>query len=689
MTALSKPNVKLARARAVAQQGFRDVEGKQLPFSARGVRLGEAGVAVPLLFETTWGMMIVMLIAFATNFAFGVVGDNWRARPRSPAWNMRCTLGPWEFFYPPLNNGTFFATGGAEDGMARARDQSELDNAACASLVVSVVLVLFMYWLDFQEQRVAKRVDKAFLTASDFAVEVRDLPLNACDAKEVSSFFGQFGEIAYVELAFASSEFSKLKQQWEKLAPEHAELKADGKQTAKLAAIAADLAALEEKMSSLKRAPRERGLGIAFVVFNEERARRKAIVAHKASVSRFLLRVLTCGCCGKVPKFRGKFMLTVLPAPEPMDVFWENLHVPRRRLRVRATIGVLGAVAVAMPLAFLLASAENRTEEISDAVVAKAHELHSEAGALAAKSEEEVIKQVVTQLKGLALKPITGVLTWSSTRLTQLEHRWTRTDYEQSLYFKAAIGILLNEALGAMIAGWNQPITADDWEGVLPSPNPPYPTFGWFESTDSVMASQYATIAASLLVVAYELLQPNMLVNRYVRARFAKSQARLDALWSPQQAGMGDYYLTLTTVVALGVICTLASSVPATATSCARYLANIARSLSTAPAIPPCSCRWPGHASCLPDLRTATLPPLLCEQIYAAPRLFEPAGAQRRPLHHLPAISRARDVHFAVRAAPAVRRLVRARPHEPARPTASRRRSICHECNAWRDRGQQ
>ncbi|KAJ1627727.1 hypothetical protein T492DRAFT_172237 [Pavlovales sp. CCMP2436] len=69
------------------------------------------------------------------------------------------------------------------------------------------------------------------------------------------------------------------------------------------------------------------------------------------------------------------------------------------------------------------------------------------------------ISIVLSWLKGFLLKPVSGALAWTVVRLTRAEHRYTRTDYEQSLLFKVALIIVLNEALsslftGGAISGW-------------------------------------------------------------------------------------------------------------------------------------------------------------------------------------------------------------------------------------------
>jgi hypothetical protein len=209
------------------------------------------------------------------------------------------------------------------------------------------------------------------------------------------------------------------------------------------------------------------------------------------------------------------------------------------------------AASIATPLAFVLAYAENeagvwtnRLQETTD----------RQGSSVLSEVEASLIEQGVTQAKGLLIKPITALLSWMAVSLTRYERRYTRTDYEQSLFFKFGLIIVLNEGLLSMIAGYGRRVTAGEWDGELPKPNPPYQTFGWYADEDSVMASQLTTVVASALVILAQLLQPDMLINRYIRARWVRTQEKLDQLWAPPQLSLGDYYATLTMIVALGIL---------------------------------------------------------------------------------------------------------------------------------------
>jgi hypothetical protein len=274
---------------------------------------------------------------------------------------MSLALGPHEYSYPVNEGHTYF-----DQTHARPRAASELEHAAWRSLAVSVALVLYMYYLDHKERAIAQRVDRTFITASDFAIEVRDIPVANSSQAELKGFFGKWGKIAYIEVAYESAAFSKSLDRWQALhvswlelrekeaanaakgarKPAVASAQTDGvpetqgaqRQTAaqpsrgrsrsesptrqrqsKLESLEAELVLLEEQMRAAQTRTK-RAVGTAIVTYEAEASRRKAIRAHSTSFSRWLVRKLTCGCCARVPLYLKKHRLTVLPAPEPDDV---------------------------------------------------------------------------------------------------------------------------------------------------------------------------------------------------------------------------------------------------------------------------------------------------------------------------------------------------------------------------------
>lgn len=138
-------------------------------------------------------------------------------------------------------------------------------------------------------------------------------------------------------------------------------------------------------------------------------------------------------------------------------------------------------------------------------------------------------------LRGFLLKPVSGALSQTVTWLTLAEHRYTRTDFEQSLFSKVALVIVLNEALSSLfMAG-----PMSEWYG---------------DHDDSVMTSQLAVVLIGLTPALITLVQPDVLWRRYVKARAAKTQEKMDQLWEPQPFGLGDAYAGMTTTTALGLI---------------------------------------------------------------------------------------------------------------------------------------
>lgn len=159
-----------AKERGTKVQGFRDRAGNQLPLTAKINELGAGGVAVALYFYTNWAMIFVFLIAFAINLP--ALANNWKINA-DKSWAMRMSLGFYSKWEP---------------------DQM-ITYQAWPSMLVAFLFIGFLIWLDRKEALVATEVDRGYITSSDFAVEVRNIPLGHSDERELKAYFSNYGKV--------------------------------------------------------------------------------------------------------------------------------------------------------------------------------------------------------------------------------------------------------------------------------------------------------------------------------------------------------------------------------------------------------------------------------------------------------------------------------------------------------------
>jgi hypothetical protein len=102
--------------------------------------------------------------------------------------------------------------------------------------------------------------------------------------------------------------------------------------------------------------------GAAFVIFETEAGRRACLKAHRLDPWSRLMPE----CLGGVarPRFDNSVNLAVVPAPEPSDVYWENLEVGPREVRQRALYTLLvamGMIGLSLVLLLLLTRSKDRS----------------------------------------------------------------------------------------------------------------------------------------------------------------------------------------------------------------------------------------------------------------------------------------------------------------------------------------
>ena len=296
-----------------------------------------------------------------------------------------------------------------------------------------------------------------------------------------------------------------------------------------------------------------RTTGHAFVVFKQEE-KRAELVAHfyrpplfEAHMARLLRRE---------PRKRGSGRLeravanvgdcTVHAAPEPGDVYWENLAVSKRSHRLWQTVNVVVVVLVVLlSLAVLTAVSTIRAivtmNESPDRVVSWRVFLLSLVGAGVSVGTNNLLEGMCNAM-------------------SRLEQPSTRTGYERAVFSKLAPAFVINTAIAPLVVGCVEAgrsgVFNGDGDGAVIA-NVAASVFGqsaagglsdqklvnqWFFETGGIVQHVLLTILASVGTDVAMLVQPRTLLRRYLLAPFAHSQHKLNRLWRPPPMLLGTLY---------------------------------------------------------------------------------------------------------------------------------------------------
>lgn len=283
---------KLAKEARKAHQGVRDPHGVRLGMCSPLADLVHAGIGVTLYFHDTYQCFLLFLLMSVVALA--------------PA-----SFEPWGDF--------------PRDDFAPESDwmlgQSVSLFRWCVGFGVGLWFISFNRAM---QKRNMLRSDERVDTSADYAVEVTGYPKDTT-REELREFFRLYhGEVDHLEMAVQCAQWVTLRGRWNKLKvalddSHHRQLRPQIQSIIKRRMIH-----IEKRMRRLESDPKQ--MGVAFVVFYSQVAAAKAVVGHEMGF--FTLLKWSLGCNIKVPLFRKKHRLKVVPAPEPSDVYcaWGGSH---------------------------------------------------------------------------------------------------------------------------------------------------------------------------------------------------------------------------------------------------------------------------------------------------------------------------------------------------------------------------
>lgn len=213
---------------------------------------------------------------------------------------------------------------------------------------------------------------------------------------------------------------------------------------AKLDSVQVAMIELERLMARLQ-ALQPVSSGAAFVIFDTEAGRRACLRAHTLNWWRYLLDLFGCAMA---PRFENSIRLRVVPAPEPTDVYWENLEVgPNQIAKRSAHTFVTAALLIGFSGAMLVAFTIEKDREIAR-LTAEA----DSTGALA-------FAQGIAIIAAAVVTGVNSLLRIAVQLLTAFERRDTRTAFEESLFFKLGMAYIINQSLLILLISPN----VDTW----------------------------------------------------------------------------------------------------------------------------------------------------------------------------------------------------------------------------------
>jgi len=238
-------------------------------------------------------------------------------------------------------------------------------------IVMVLALLGGLFLLARLQSAIVEEADEAEQTAQDYSVMVEDPDADATNPDEWNAFFSQFGHVSYVSIAINNGELiQKLGERrllsrtiaYETATPEEQasmfdpsendgafEALSDFKKKLIGYGLASDVSVLRKKIAVLETEITELTKKTyecvkVFVIFETEAAQRACLKEMTVGTIPAMMEI-----AAHIPehqRFRGTNVLSVVEAPEPTDVIWENLETPFRHRVIEQTTTLTASFAI-------------------------------------------------------------------------------------------------------------------------------------------------------------------------------------------------------------------------------------------------------------------------------------------------------------------------------------------------------
>lgn len=346
------------------------------------------------------------------------------------------------------------------------------------NLITVIFVIIYLQFFRYKQRIEADRCDKKLLSASDFAIEVRGIPETDTISDIRKEFenklvkdFGYSGELQkivlvnrsftisnMVEILKKQEEFVKQKtrlDRWIKMKEgdnlkKSMKIKKNEQELNKLKLeLAESYKKREEMESNLQTSKSElskkqevfctqlKFTGTAFIVFQTpeqaKQMRKQMSVGWIARIKIYLKKLV---CLNNKELYKNSYFLDVRRAPEPNDIIWENLDVPKSKklfyiFLTNIATGVLLLFSFAMVLGISYLQSYFQKKQLTF-----------------------FQKQVVNMMGAVLITLINHTMHDVIEKFTKYEKPSTYTNFDSSLAQKKVMALFLNTSIIYILVSW-------------------------------------------------------------------------------------------------------------------------------------------------------------------------------------------------------------------------------------------
>lgn len=444
-------------------------------------------------------------------------------------------------------------------------------------MLITMVFLVYLVYLRRLTRVAAADEDMRRLTTADYAVLIHGLKMGVDPDQlkiDLAADLADNGvpehKIDHIEMGRGCEDEMEVLTEIKKLSAQAIELtarmearsaasKSTASEDSKLATIAAKYQKVKARLHDLIDEP-DISTGHAFVVFRSEKDRNfivrrfRRALALERSKNRGILRKsgsglppakLTRSASQVPPAFNilnwrtwraTKTEVVVCSAPEPDEIIWENLAKTDAYESRAELIGYLFTYLLIAAGLVIMVVMKVTKADVSERL---------------AKEVSPVEALAITNLWTIAASCIVTTFNYLLKELicyiSSYEGQDTETDYQRSVFTKLSIAYLMNSVFVPIAVGGYLSISDNNWRGFPVDQS-------WYE-TGGVVAQAFSLMVINAFATdIFKVVQTTPIMLRYLLARCAYSQEKLNSLWEPPRLDIGVFYAGAIKTVGLGII---------------------------------------------------------------------------------------------------------------------------------------
>ncbi|CAG9312667.1 unnamed protein product [Blepharisma stoltei] len=312
--------------------------------------LGEYGVGLELYFTTLKQLAFLFLIIGLISIwpiLENSSGDGLETGAKKNSYDTITLANNGGFHYKTI---TTSQTEALEDEQDHVDDyEINQSRVAVADFLYTLVFIVFLVYYKISAKKVVLNNFKDNVTAGDYAIEIKGLPEEDIDEKEIIAHFQSFGEVVEVYLARKYNGYLGSYKARAKLSFQEGYYKLmskkDPSQEIKLKEIQEKIKNFDENLQIKRKEAQATNEDLivdrAYLVFNDVNSRKKCLKAYSNK-----LKLCRKNLQPKELKFRGFHTLVVKPTVEPSNIKWENLEYSHWNRQIRRAIIIAIAIGI-------------------------------------------------------------------------------------------------------------------------------------------------------------------------------------------------------------------------------------------------------------------------------------------------------------------------------------------------------